>query len=71
MQETLNEAQVMRHLQHDHVIRYHESFIEHTTLNIVMEFAKGGDLAMRIKVRERGHIQLWSALYYFSLSHTH
>ena len=53
MEETLNEAQVMRHLQHKHVIKYYESFIENTTLNIVMEYANCGDLAMKVSA----HIQ--------------
>jgi serine/threonine protein kinase len=49
MEETRNEVEVMRQLQHDHIIRYYDSFTENTTLNIVMEYAPCGDLAMQIK----------------------
>ena len=49
------QAQVMSKIRHRHVIQYFESFIEHRRLNIVMEFAPGGDLAASVaKMKARG-----------------
>jgi len=45
----------MSKIRHRHVIQYFESFIEHRRLNIVMEFAPGGDLAASVaKMKARG-----------------
>ena len=52
-QATRNEVAVLRKIEHPHVIRYHDSFIEAGTLCICMEHASGGDLDQMIQ----GHIQ--------------
>ena len=42
--EALQEVQILRKLSHPNIIQYYNSFIEEDTLNIVMEYASGGDL---------------------------
>lgn len=42
--EALKEAQILRRVKHEHVIRYFTSFVEHDCLYIIMEYADGGDL---------------------------
>jgi len=46
--EAALEATVLASLKHPYIVRYHESFIASGSLNIVMEFAEGGDLCQRI-----------------------
>ena len=41
----------MSKIHHQNVIQYYESFIEHGRLNIVMEFAPGGDLGQAIAAK--------------------
>lgn len=49
-QGALNEAQVLQKLKHDNIIAYHEYFISSDKfLNIVMDYADGGDLFTKIK----------------------
>ena len=45
----------MSQVQHENIIRYHESFVEGNprTLFIVMDFASGGDLAEKLKNQKR------------------
>src|SRR3989338_5555102 len=54
-EETLNEARVMSQCEHFNIIKYHESFIEDQTLNIVMDYAAGSDLSSKIKA-QKGYI---------------
>ena len=44
MQVTKNEVKVLSMLQHPNIIEYYDSFIEHSTIMIVMEYAPGGNL---------------------------
>lgn len=47
--EILNESQVMLQVEHKHVIRFVASFVENSTLHIVMDLASGGDLAANVR----------------------
>jgi hypothetical protein len=47
--EILNESQVMLQVEHKHVIRFVASFVENSTLHIVMDLASGGDLAAAVR----------------------
>ena len=51
--DTLNESRVMSQLRHERVIDYLESFMEEGHLNIVMEFAEGGDLSHLIQHQQK------------------
>ena len=48
--EALNESRLMAHsgVEHERIIRYHESFIQSQHLNIVMAYCSGGDLAQAV-----------------------
>jgi NIMA (never in mitosis gene a)-related kinase 1/4/5 len=47
--EALNEVDVLRSLHHGYIVKHYDSFLERNYLNIVMEYAEGGDLSMRIR----------------------
>jgi len=51
---TLSEVNVLREVRHPFVIGYHRSFIEGSTLHIVLDYAAGGDLGQRLRVAKRG-----------------
>lgn len=40
----LKEAEILKKVEHDHIIRYFSSFVESNCLFIIMEYAAGGDL---------------------------
>jgi serine/threonine protein kinase len=44
-----SEIEVLKQLQHHHIVRHHGDFLQHDTLHIVMEYCDGGDLAAAIK----------------------
>lgn len=62
--EALNEAKVMERVNHPSFIKYYESFVQEGILNIVMEYAEGGDLGKRLRSRDRGFDEgtLWRYL---------
>ena len=43
------EVQVLKSLNHRHIVKYLGDFLQDETLHIVMEFCEGGDMAARIK----------------------
>ncbi|XP_037076187.1 serine/threonine-protein kinase Nek1-like [Pollicipes pollicipes] len=49
-EQSVNEVAILSQCKHVNIIRYKEAFIEHSSgsLNIVMEYADGGDLYARI-----------------------
>eukprot|EP00927_Polykrikos_kofoidii_P078957 TRINITY_DN75759_c0_g1_i1.p1 TRINITY_DN75759_c0_g1~~TRINITY_DN75759_c0_g1_i1.p1 ORF type:complete len:336 (-),score=51.90 TRINITY_DN75759_c0_g1_i1:116-1123(-) len=54
--DAINEVRVLSFLRHPYIVSYRESFSEHTTLAIVMDYADGGDLYQRIgQTRKAGH----------------
>lgn len=40
----LREAEILKKVQHKHIIKYYSSFLESNCLFIIMEYADGGDL---------------------------
>jgi len=42
--EAIKEANILRRVKHENIIRYYTSFVEHECLYIIMEYADGGDL---------------------------
>merc|ERR1719421_1615832 len=47
--DAANEVKVLSSLKHPYIVAYRDSFIEDGFLNIVMEYADGGDLFTRIQ----------------------
>lgn len=45
----VKEAQILKGLNHSHVIKYFTSFMEDGALHILMEYADGGDLYELLK----------------------
>eukprot|EP01083_Nonionella_stella_P067052 177075_1 len=50
---TLQEVEIMEKIRHPNIVRYRESFMFDGQLNIVMEYASGGDLGVLIEERRR------------------
>ena len=51
---TMNEVRVLKQMSsHPHIISYKDSYYHGETLNIVMEYAAGGDLASLIASKKR------------------
>jgi len=48
-----NEAQLMSEVAHPTFIQFHDAFLDDGCMNIVMEYAPGGDLAQRIRAQEQ------------------
>lgn len=51
--DSVNEVRVFSSLRHPFIIPYRESFLDGTTLCIIMDFAEGGDLGARISQARR------------------
>ncbi len=49
--EAINEVTILSKLDHPHIVKYYDSFIEKNLLNIIMEFCEGGDLANYLKLQ--------------------
>ena len=45
----LSEVRILAQLRHPHIITYHESYIHDGYLNIIMEYARGGDLQQHLQ----------------------
>jgi len=48
-QAILKEADILKQLDHPHIIKYFTSFIENNCFYIIMEYAEGGDLS-RVRI---------------------
>ena len=55
---SLNEIRILSSLNHPNIIGYHEAFFDTKTrtLNIVLEYAEGGDLHQKIKNNIKAHL---------------
>merc|ERR1719321_1879700 len=47
--DAANEVKVLSSLKHPYIVAYKDSFIEDGFLNIVMEYADGGDLFTKVQ----------------------
>jgi NIMA (never in mitosis gene a)-related kinase len=48
----MQEAELLKQLQHSNIVQYKESFIESGVLIIIMEYCMVGDLSFHIKNRK-------------------
>ena len=55
---SLNEIRIIASLSHQNIISYKESFLDESskTLNIVMEYADGGDIETKIKENKQKNL---------------
>jgi NIMA (never in mitosis gene a)-related kinase len=68
-QDTLNEAKILEKLDHPNIIKFKEVFIANKpikTLNIVTEYADGGDLSLEIKNQRKEYFKESQILHYFT-----
>ncbi|CAF1128788.1 unnamed protein product [Adineta steineri] len=47
--DSVREAELLAKLDNEHIVKFHESFVENDCLCIVTEFCEGGDLDQRLK----------------------
>ncbi|KRX10221.1 Protein kinase-like domain [Pseudocohnilembus persalinus] len=47
--DAINEVTILAKLNHPHIVKYYDSFIDRNLLNIVMEYCEGGDVNQVIK----------------------
>lgn len=47
--DALYEVQILKTLDHPHIIKYYGSFLQDQTLHIIMEYAEGGDLQKHLR----------------------
>eukprot|EP00948_MAST-09A_sp_MAST-9A-sp1_P001163 g1163.t1 len=50
--DALNEVNLLSSLEHTNIIAYHDSFLYRGRLNIVLDYADGGDLAKKISAQK-------------------
>lgn len=55
--EAVQEAEVLRQLQHPNIISMYEAFVEGPSLFIIMEFADAGDLAQLLRNAKGKYLQ--------------
>ena len=68
-QDTLNEAKILEKLDHPNIIKFKEVFIANKpikTLNIVTEYADGGDLSLTIKNQKKEYFKEFQVLDFFT-----
>lgn len=72
------ESEVLRMLKHPNIIAYINSFLEGQRMYIIMEYANGGDLGIKIKERKdtNTHFEEWEIMRIFvqlvlALTHIH
>ncbi|GFR43292.1 hypothetical protein Agub_g4357, partial [Astrephomene gubernaculifera] len=76
--DTLTEAKVLAQFSHVNIVHYYECLLEGGVLNIVMEYAGGGDLAATIQRRQaekkpfsEDEIMFWFVQVALALYHVH
>ncbi len=63
-QDAINEVSILARLKHTHIVKYYDSFITSSHLNIIMEYCENGDLNQTIK-RTAGNINETKIWRYF------
>ncbi|KXZ45774.1 hypothetical protein GPECTOR_50g567 [Gonium pectorale] len=76
--DTLTEAKLLAQFNHVNIVHYYECLLEGGVLNIVMEYASGGDLAAAIQRRQADkkpfseeEIMFWFVQVVLALYHVH
>eukprot|EP00002_Diphylleia_rotans_P015302 TRINITY_DN2973_c0_g1_i2.p1 TRINITY_DN2973_c0_g1~~TRINITY_DN2973_c0_g1_i2.p1 ORF type:complete len:674 (-),score=153.03 TRINITY_DN2973_c0_g1_i2:1056-3077(-) len=75
-EDAINEVKVLSLLHHPNIIGYEQSFIAEGALNIIMDYADGGDLSEAIKKANGSHfkeeiILNWFVQIAMALNHVH
>ena len=52
VEEVKQEATILSSLISDYIVKYYESFMEGSNLNIIMEFCDGGDLSRYLEIKK-------------------
>ncbi|KAH8739262.1 hypothetical protein FG386_000019 [Cryptosporidium ryanae] len=76
--DAINEVKLLSSIRHPYIICFRESFVDGNHLNIVMEYAEGGDLFKRVNNRKKfkdffleKQIVRWLTQALLGLSHLH
>ena len=68
------EVNILASFDHPHIVRYQVAFVRQGQLNIVMEYASGGDLATHVRERGRPGVEVsldWFVQLLLALEHVH
>ena len=71
--QSMKEVEILKRLNHPHIIKYYDSVIHEKSLHIMTEYASGGDLQRKIDKRKQSKRfleegQIWAWAYELSLA---
>jgi NIMA (never in mitosis gene a)-related kinase len=58
-QESLHEVTILSSLNNPYIVKYYESFVENSTLHIIMEYCEKGDLSNLLKKQTLSEAKVW------------
>lgn len=58
-QESLHEVTILSSLNNPYIVKYYESFVENSTLHIIMEYCEKGDLSQVLKKQPLSEGKIW------------
>ena len=58
-QESLHEVTILSSLNNPYIVKYYESFVENSTLHIIMEYCEKGDLSQILKKQPLNESKIW------------
>ena len=58
-QESLHEVTILSSLNNPYIVKYYESFVENSTLHIIMEYCEKGDLSQILKKQPLSESKIW------------
>ena len=58
-QESLHEVTILSSLNNSYIVKYYESFVENSTLHIIMEYCEKGDLSQILKKQPLSESKVW------------
>lgn len=58
-QDSLHEVTILSSLNCPYIVKYYDSFVENTTLHIIMEYCEKGDLYQILKKQQLSHQKIW------------
>ena len=70
--DALQEVSILSKLKHEHVIAYHEAFLDQGNLNIVLDYADSGTLEDKVKdaQNKKAHIDPKRITMWFYICHS-